>query len=257
MATPRNQSVQRAFALLGSFQRPDEWVSNAELSRRAHLSKAAAHRLIKTLEEIGVVVRDAHGFYRPGMALASLSRDISIADLVRRTSLDILTDLAGRLKGIIHLGILEKGMVTYAAKVGDVERLVIPSRVGAQQEPYCSALGKVLLSGLSDEQLDEFLRDGELVALTPQTITDRRRLAIEINEIRRRGFAIDDREVLPAICCIGAPVRDPNGRIIAAISLADTSARLAPGWIDEVSDALVSAAAQIRRKVYPSFAANN
>src|SRR5690242_2514906 len=103
MATPRNQSVQRAFALLGSFQRPDEWVSNAELSRRAHLSKAAAHRLIKTLEEIGVVVRDAHGFYRPGMALASLSRDISIADLVRRTSLDILTDLAGRLKGIIHL----------------------------------------------------------------------------------------------------------------------------------------------------------
>ncbi len=255
MATPKNQSVQKAFALLGSFHGPDEWVSNAELSRRAHLSKAAAHRLIKTLEEIGVVVRDPRGCYRPGMTLASLSRNISIGDLVRRTSFDILAELAAQLNGIIHLGILEKWMVTYAAKVGDMDRLAIPSRVGAQQEPYCSALGKALLSGLSEEQMDDFLRDGDLVALTPQTITDRRRLTAEIEDIRHRGFAIDDREVYPAICCIGAPIRDPNGQVIAAISLAETSTRLGSGRIDEVSTALVLAAEQICRKVYPSFVA--
>jgi DNA-binding IclR family transcriptional regulator len=127
--------------------------------------------------------------------------------------------------------------------------------VGAQQEPYCSALGKALLSGLSEEQMDDFLRDGDLVALTPQTITDRRRLTAEIEDIRHRGFAIDDREVYPAICCIGAPIRDPNGQVIAAISLAETSTRLGPGRIDEVSAALVLAAEQISRKVYPSFVA--
>jgi DNA-binding IclR family transcriptional regulator len=255
MGTPRNQSVQKAFALLGSFNGPDEWVSNAELSRRAHLSKAAAHRLIKTLEEIGAVMRDSRGCYRPGMALAALSRNISIGDLVRRASLDVLTELAGQLKGIVHLGVLEKGMVTYAAKVGDVDKVAVPSRVGAQLEPYCSALGKVLLSGLSDEQLDDFLRDGDLVALTEQTITDRRRLVGEINDIRHRGFAVDDREVHPSICCVGAPIRDPDGRIIAAISMADTSAHMGPGWKDEVSTALVSAARQVSRKVYPSRAA--
>jgi DNA-binding IclR family transcriptional regulator len=252
MSTPKNQSVQKAFALLGSFHGPDEWVSNAELSRRAHLSKAAAHRLIKTLEDIGVVMRDARGCYRPGIALASLSRNISIGDLVRRASMDILTDLARRLTGVIQLGILEKGMVTYTAKIGDVNRVAVPSRVGAQLEPYCTALGKALLSGLTDEQLDDFLRDGDLIALTPQTITDGRRLIAEVNDIRYRGFAVDDREVDPSICCIGVPIRDPSGHVIAAISMSDSSAHMGPAWRDEVSMALLSTAEQISRKVYPS-----
>ena len=252
MGTPRNQSVQKAFALLQSFHGPDEWVTNAELSRRARLSKASAHRLMTTLEEIGVVVRDPHGCYRPGMVLAALSKNIAIGDLIRVTAQDALADLATRLKGIIHIGTLEHGMVTYAGKFGAPIAIPVPSRVGAQQEPYCSALGKVLLSGLSDEHLEEFLRDGKLVALTPQTITDSGRLRSEIKAVRQRGYAIDDREAYQTICCIGAPINDPNGQTIAAISLADTSAHMGPGWRDEVSAALTATAAAVSRKVYPA-----
>jgi DNA-binding IclR family transcriptional regulator len=254
MGTPKNLSVQKAFALLRAFRGSDEWVSNAELSRRARLSKASAHRLMRTLEEIGAVVRDSRGCYRPGMVLASLSKNIAIGDLVRVTAEEALTDLAARLKGIVHVGVLEHGMVTYAAKIGDPIGVPVPSRVGAQLEPYCSALGKVLLSGLPDAQLDEFLRDGKLIALTPQTITDRSRLRAEIETVRQRGYAIDDREVDQTVCCIGAPVRDPNGQTVAAISMADSAAHMGPGWRDEISAALISAAATISRKVYPSHA---
>jgi len=254
MTTPKNQSVQKAFALLRSFRGPDEWVSNAELSRRAKLSKAAAHRLITTLEDIGAVVRDSRGAYRPGLVLASLSRDIVIGDLVRRASRGVLADLADQLHGIIHLGVLENSMVTYADRIGAATHVTVPSQIGARLEPYCSALGKTLLSGLSDEQLDEYLCEGALVALTPQTITDRRRLFAEIRDIRHRGYAIDDREVYSTICCVGVPIRDPNGQVVAALSLADTAAHMSPGWKDEVSAALGSAAASISRKVYPSYA---
>ena len=83
MATPKNQSVQKAFALLRSFSGPQEWVTNAELSRRTGLSEACAHRLMKTLEDIGAVVRDRRGCYRPGMVLATLSKDVAIGDLIR------------------------------------------------------------------------------------------------------------------------------------------------------------------------------
>jgi DNA-binding IclR family transcriptional regulator len=255
MGTPRNQSVQKAFALLRSFHGPEEWVTNAELSRRARLSKACAHRLMTTLEEIGAVVRDSRGCYRPGMVLASLSKNIAIGDLVRATSEDVLLDLAARLKGIVHVGILEHGMVTYTAKFGDPICIPVPSRVGAQQEPYCSALGKVLLSGLSAEELEEFLRDGKLIALTPQTITNTSRLRSEIEAVRQRGYSIDDKEAYQTICCIGAPIRDPSGQTIAAISLADTSAHMGPGWRNEISGALISTADLISRKVYPSHAA--
>ena len=171
MATPKNQSVQKAFALLRSFRGAEEWVTNAELSRRTGLSEACAHRLMKTLEEIGAVVRDRRGCYRPGMVLATLSKDVAVGDLIRATSEDLLAGLAARLKGVVHVGVLSSAMVSYAAKFGEPVRVAVPSRVGAQQEAYCSALGKVLLAGMPAQQLEDFLYDGDFVALTPQTIT--------------------------------------------------------------------------------------
>ena len=102
----QNQSVQKVFALLRSFSGPQEWVTNAELSRRTGLSEACAHRLMKTLEDIGAVVRDRRGCYRPGMVLATLSKDVAIGDLIRATSEDALAALATRLKGVVHVGVL-------------------------------------------------------------------------------------------------------------------------------------------------------
>lgn len=253
MATPRNQSVEKAFAMLRSFRGPDEWVTNAELSRRAQLSEATGHRLIRTLEKIGVVVRNVKGCYRPGMLLASLSKNVDIGDLVRGTSQKVLSDLASYVKAIVHIGVLENGMVTYAAKVGDESRVPVYSRVGAQQEAYCSALGKVLLAALPNDELEEFLHDGGFVALTPQTITDVVRLRTELQNVRARGYAIDDCEVYPSLCCVGAPILDVNNQPVAAISVTDTASRLTESRREEIRNILFSVAADISRKMYPSY----
>lgn len=253
MATPKNQSVQKAFLLLRSFRGPEEWMTNAELSRRTGLSEACAHRLMKTLEEIGVVVRDRRGCYRPGMVLASLSKDVAAGDLIRATSEDVLAAVATHLKGVVHVGVLENGMVTYAAKIGEAQGLAIPSRVGAQQEAYCSALGKVLLAGLPVQQFEDFLYDGDFIALTPQTITSVGTLRSEIVAVRQRGYAVDNREAFQTICCIGAPVRDPIGNTIAALSFADSASNLCQAWQEEVAGRLISAAETISRKIFPVY----
>jgi IclR family acetate operon transcriptional repressor len=253
MATPKNKSVQKAFALLRSFRGPEEWATNAELSRRTGLSEPCAHRLMKTLEEIGAVVRDRRGCYRPGMVLATLSKDVAIGDLIRATSEDVLIALAARLKGVAHVGVLQNGMVTYAAKFGEPVSVPIPSRAGAQQEAYCSALGKILLASLSPQQLEDFLHEGDFVALTPQTITTVSGLRSEIAAVRQRGYAVDDREVYQTICCIGAPIRDPEGNITAAISFADSSRNLCTTWREEVAGQLISTAETISRKIFPVY----
>ena len=253
MATPKNHSVQKAFALLRSFRGAEEWVTSAELSRRASLSQPCAHRLMKTLEEIGAVVRDRRGCYRPGMVLATLSKNVAIGDLIRATSEVALADLAARLKGVLHVGVWDNGMVTYAAKFGTSVRTPIPSKVGAQQEAYCSALGKVLLASLSAEKLEEFLYDGDFVALTPRTITTVGSLKAEISAVRQRGYAVDDREAFQTICCIGAPVRDPSGNITAALSFADGAANFSPSWQEDVASQLIAAADAVSRKIYPVY----
>jgi IclR family acetate operon transcriptional repressor len=253
MATPKNQSVQKAFSLLRSFRGPEEWVTNAELSRRTGYSEACAHRLMKTLEEIGAVVRDRRGCYRPGMVLATLSKDVAVGDLIRATSEDALISLAAHLKGVVHIGVLHNGMVSYAAKFGEPVRGTIPSRVGAQQEAYCSALGKTLLAGLSAQQLEEFLYDGDFIALTPQTITTVSGLRAEITEVSQRGYAVDHREVYQTICCVGAPVRDPEGNTIAALSIADAADNYCPTWQQEMAGQLMAAAETVSRKVFPLY----
>lgn len=253
MATPKNLSVQKAFALLRAFRSPDEWVTNAALARRTGLSEACAHRLMKTLEEIGAVVRDKRGCYRPGMVLATLSKDVAIGDLIRATSEQTLLDLAARLKGVVHVGVFNNGMVTYAAKFGEAPNVQIPSRVGAQQEAYCSALGKILLAGLPVQQLEDFLYDDDLVALTPQTITTVSGLRSEIGLVRQRGYALDNCEAFQTICCVGAPIRDPAGNITAAISFADGAGNLCRTWEEEVAGQLLATADAIAQKIFPVY----
>ena len=69
MATPKNHSVMKAFAILKAFHDPEEWLTSCELSRRANLPEASGYRLIQTLADIGAVVRGPRGRYRPGLLL--------------------------------------------------------------------------------------------------------------------------------------------------------------------------------------------
>ena len=93
MATPKNHSVMKAFALLKSFRDPEEWVTSCELSRRANLPEASGYRLIQTLEEIGAVARGPRGRYRPGLLLLSLSQNVTLAELLRDASHALMTEL--------------------------------------------------------------------------------------------------------------------------------------------------------------------
>ncbi len=251
MATPKNQSVVKAFKILRSFHQPNELLTSAEISRRVKLPEASGYRLIQTLEEIGAVVRGPKGRYRPGMLLVSLSHRVAVSELLPQASQAILHDLAARLQLIVHMGVLEDGMVTYVAKEGQCARLSVHTRVGAQLEAYCSGLGKVLLAGLPDNEVDSFLNEGDLVPLTPHTITDRVAFRHEINRIRRCGYAIDDREILENLRCVAVPVCDVAGHTVAAISVSDAAGRLDARRQEEMRTALLSAAAAISRKVYP------
>jgi len=251
MATPRNQSVLKAFTMLKSFRHPDEWVTSSELSRRAGLPEASGYRLIQTLEEIGAVVRGERGRYRPGLLLVSLSQNVAIGECLREASREIMTALTARLNVTAHLGILQGGMVTYVAKFDTATSIVTHTRPGAQLEPYSTGLGKVLLSALPQGELDSFIFEGELVALTPHTITDRALLLTELEAVRRKGFALDDRESSIGLCCVAVPVRDNEGRVIAAMSGSERADDMTPARQNELRMALFDAAAALQAKMYP------
>lgn len=251
MATPLNRSVFKAFAMLKSFRRPDEWVTSSELSRRANLPEASGYRLVQTLEEIGAVVRGPRGKYRPGMLLVSLSKNVIVSELLQDACQQTAAELSDKLKVTIHVGILEGGMVTYLTKQMTPGSFVSHTRAGSQLEPYCSGLGKVLLADLSPEQLEDTILDAELVALTPYTITTHAVLRAQLDEVRRRGFAIDDRESSIDTCCVAVPIKDGYGRAVAAISATERAEKMTPQRQAELCLGLQEAAAALSCKVFP------
>jgi len=252
VATPKNHSVMKAFAILKAFHDPEEWVTSCELSRRANLPEASGYRLIQTLEEIGAVVRGPRGRYRTGLLLLSLSRNVTISELLRDASHALMTEWSERLNLTMHLGVLEHGMVTYVAKVAPQGAFPVYTKVGGQLEAYCSGLGKVLLAALPDEQMESVITDGALVALTPYTITSTPALRAELKRVREQGYALDDRENHADMRCIAVPVKDRDGRAVAALSASDHAQRMTAERQAEVRDVLFSIAANLGHKLYPA-----
>lgn len=252
MATPRNHSVFKAFAVLKSFATPDEWLTSSELSRRAKLPDASGYRLIQTLEELGAVTRGPKGRYRPGMLLVSLSEKVIISDLLHEAAREIAEEVATSLDVTLHVGIFEGGMVTYVTKVATPASFVINTRPGAQLEAYCSGLGKVLLAALPDDDLDSFVMEGKLVALTPNTIVEPSKLRTHLDEVRRAGFAIDDREIRSDMCCVAVPILHPEGRTIAAISATERADDMTPERVELLRVSLQKAAADIANRMFPA-----
>ena len=251
MSTPINHSVMKAFQILRSFHSPDEWLTSSELSRRAHFPDASGYRLIQTLERIGAVARGPNGRYRLGMLLVSLSNNVAIHECLREAGHKISRELAARFNLTVHIGRLEFGMVTYVDKVSSPNSFPVHTRIGAQHEAYCTGLGKVLLAALPEDQLEIFVMDGDLIALTPYTVKDSKSLRTQLGRARNDGFAIDNRESQANMFCIAVPICDFEGATIAAMSATDSAERMTKQRQAEIRVALATAAAAVSANLFP------
>jgi DNA-binding IclR family transcriptional regulator len=251
VATPKNLSVLKAFALLRAFQRPDEALTSAELSRRVGLPEASGYRLIQSLEAAGAVAKDERGRYVSNWT--SQPDDLAAGQRVSPEMQLVLEALATRFGATAHAGVLDRGMVTYVGKAVSEAGTPVPTLVGAQQEAYCSALGKTLLAALCDADLDAYLQEGELIPLTENTITDPQLFRAEIQRVREQGFAVDLAESHPDLACVAAPLRSSTGQVIAAISVVDRIDRMDDDRRDQVRRAVVEAADIGERKVFAAI----
>lgn len=248
MPTPKCHSVLKSVALLKAFRETDGWVTAGQLSKRVGIPESSGYRLINTLVDLGMVLRGSNG-YRLGANLLSLSRIVSVDECLKVASKDILMRLATGLQTTVHLARLDEEMVLYVAKAATPHSCAVPINCGSRFEPYSSASGKLLLSSLQPEALESCLK-GDLIALTPQTITNKRLLTSELSEIQRAGFASDDGQFHVNVSSIAVPVRDCGGRVVASVSASEVPASMTPARRMLLRDSLMTAAEAIALEMY-------
>lgn len=250
--TPKNRSVLRAFSILKEFHHEDEWVSVSELGRRSNLPFASCYRLLQTLEETGAVERGNNGSYRLGYLIASLSQNVDIADCLFKASRDLMTGLSQELNVSTFLGRMDGGLVTFIGRVltpNSARRYVT---VGSRSAAYSLALGRVFLADLSPEELSDVMDEYELRPLTPHTTTNRAELMAELAWVRRHGFAVEREQTYLGMGCVAVPIRDDEGRVVAAISASEEVKGLTPQRIEALRAALLRVTPAIRKRILPS-----
>lgn len=214
------QSIERALDILEVLCEEENPVELRELAKKAKLHKATVHRILKTLMKRGYIENiNGSGVYKLGLQLLKLSSSLLEGLEVRREAKDLLEKLRDKTGETVHLGILEGAEVVYIEKIEGTRPLHMASGVGKRVPLYCTSLGKAILAYLEEERLNSLLKTINLEPRTPNTITSIEKLKEELVKIRHLGYSIDNIENEEGIRCVGAPIFDYTGKVIAAISI--------------------------------------
>jgi IclR family transcriptional regulator, KDG regulon repressor len=241
----RVQAVAKALELLAAFGQDRPVMSLAELAGAAGIPRPTAFRLLSTLEE-GGFVRRVGSDWGVGFRCFVLG-NVFEADLdLRREALPFLEALRDATGETTQLALLNNWQVVYLARVHSRRPVAyMRSRAGAVLPSYCTGLGKALLAALPPDEVAEWSRTQDLVALTPNTITTSEQLLRELDRVRERGYALDAEERELGVRCVSAVVRGAGGAAIGAISVAGPSERM-PAELESselVAQVVASAAA--------------
>jgi len=220
------------------------------LSVRGGMSKASAFRILRTLEGRGCVEKDVVSQrYRPGPHLIALScRFVSGLGLIQHAR-PVLEQLYCESKETVNLGVLDQGEVLYIDMLESHQGLRMTARVGGRDPLHSTALGKAILSRLPAQELKRLLSRFRWSRLTARTIMTPAALQRELSLVRQRGYAVDDEENEIGARCVGAPLRNPSGHSIGAISISGPVSRVSRGSIERIGTQLMLAAREIERRM--------
>lgn len=222
-------ALERGLRILSEFSGSVQTLNPSEVAKRLNLPRSSSFRMMQTLESLGYLSRaNEESEYRLGVAVLRLGYEyVASLDLVE-LGRDIINQLRDLTSCSAHITVRDGREVVFLAKATDPGAIFTNVRIGTRLPAHATVLGRLLLSGLSDEGLDELYPEENLKVFseqTPRTLTELKAL-LEID--RKRGYAISESFFEHGISVVGAPVRDSRNEIIAVISISIHSGTIDP-----------------------------
>lgn len=221
----------------------------SELAKQLNLTRSNIYRLLVTLQEMGYVERAADATHSLTMKMFMVGSAVLDMKEVSKVARPYIAHLAEISQECAHLGIMYDNKVLYIEQVKIKHYLTLDYPVGQTDQLYCTALGKVLLTGLNEVQLEAWVRSTNLVRYTENTITDPDVLLGVIRNVKKQDYAIDNEERYAGIKCVGTPIYDYTNKIVAAISISGPAVRLTNEKIEELKPLLIEVSEEISRKM--------
>lgn len=247
--TERVQSLDRAFLLLERLADAGRPVGISELAETTDIPLPTIHRLLRFLSSEGYVRQDVSRRYALGLRLIRLGQSAS-------RGLDVwahgeLGGLVERFEETANLAILQGDLAIYVGQAPSPHTMRMFTEVGRAVSPHCTGVGKAMLAELPDDRILALLERTRMPAVTPHTITDPDQMMADIEQIRDRGYAIDDGEQELGVRCVAAAVRGLP--FPAAVSISGPDSRVTEEKVPTIAPVLINVADRLSER-FPTTA---
>ena len=211
--------LDRAMSVLGFMAESRRQVGITEIADAVGLSKATVHRILSTLKDYSVVLKDDSGRYQMGPSVLFWADAYRHRAGLAEISRPWLRRLWEESHETVHLFIFEGGEAYYLDKLDSPHPVGMRSRIGAKRDLYSTSGGRAILAALPEAELEAFLEKTELLPRTANTVTDMEELKKLLAAGRERGFCEEVEENEEGIRCVGAAILDLRGFPVGAVSI--------------------------------------
>ena len=220
--------TDKVFAVLEAFSHnPKAPITLEEITQSVGLAKTTVHRLLYSMKKIGYVDQNEQsGKYMLAPKFFELGRAVLPYQRVATLARPLLENLRIRCGESVHVGVLDKGLVTYIAVLESQNPYRCAAIIGEVNYAHSTAVGKCLLADLSEGQVEEVIREHGLPKLAQNTLTNGTQLLEELRRVREEGVATNIQENIDGVICVAAPIRDQAGQTVAALSVSGPAIRM-------------------------------
>jgi IclR family acetate operon transcriptional repressor len=246
-----NNAVLNALDILDLIGRSPEGLRLTAIALELGLPESTTHRLLASMAEKGYVKQpEPSGPYALGWKVVTLARALTSELRLVQDVRPYLERILREVRQTVNLGVLNDLQVAYLDCLIPQHAVSLYTPPGSLAPVYATSLGKALLAHLTGPQLDHVLARLQLEPLTSRTVTTMAGLKAALDQVRSKGYAVDRGELHLDVHCVAAPIKEPSGRPIAAISVTARAAELPAHWEEQTATVLLACAQEAARHLF-------
>ena len=244
------QSLDRALTLLEEIAQHDQGVGLTDLAQAVALAPSTAHRLLKSMQNRDFVRQDAErGLWFIGVRAFAVGNAFARSRDITSLARPVMWALMEQVGESVNLAVLDDDEPVYLSQVECHQMMRAHALPGGRPPVHCSGVGKALLAYVPEDRVRAVLARRDLRPQTPKTITDVDVFAAALNQVRERGYAVDDEEQSLGMRCVASAVFDENGDAVAALSITGPTARINDARLEAFGDAVRAAADDLSTRI--------
>jgi len=240
------RSLERGLLVLQGLAKESRPLTLSEIARHAGINNPTASRFCYTLTQLGFIQRDPYKRYHLTPRVLSLGYAAIRGFKWREVAHFYLNGLSKEIRETVNLSVLDGHEIMYLIRIKTERLLPYDLQIGSKLPVHCTSMGKALMAFVSPERMRSILSRVDFRAFTHRTITGVEDYLTAIEIVRKQGYAINDEEQSVGLRSVAAPVRDVEGRAIAAINIAVPTKRYSRQEVeDNLAPQIVETAGKI------------